>query len=703
MYRTQARRALDSYFSPGNLTALRELALRRTAQRVDEQLRSHMQAHAIAGPWPAGDRVLVCVSEDPRSAGLVRYAKRTADRLHAPWTALSIETPRTQRLSEAERSRIAEGLRTAERLGAEALTLPGGVRIADDILAYAQQNNVTHIVIGKSSRSRWFELLRGSVVHELVRRAGPISVHVIAGEALAPDPSQPDIETHIEQNAAIWPYGVAAIAVALALGISRLAVPLLGLETVDLIFISAVLGVAVTYGLMPSLFASVLASLAYNFFFLPPLYTFTITSPTNVASFLFFLFVAIVASNLAASVRRQMLTAKSRARTTEALYAYSRKLSGIATLDDLLWASAFQIASMLKIDVVLLLPENGRLELKTAYPPDDVVDEADLGAAKWAFERNTPAGRGSDTLTGAKRLFLPIGTARGPVGVIGLTRASGAPLLTPDDRRLVDALGDQAAIAIERIGLQREAGQVRIAAETERLRSALLASLSHDLKTPLASITGAATSLRQYDELYDAKQRRDLIGMIESEAERLARFVANLLDMAKLSSGSIELKREPADIGEVIATALSRSEDRLKDRQVAVEVPVDLPMLSLDVVLFEQVLVNLIDNAARYSPSGSPLTVSAAQTGDEIEIRVIDEGPGIPIEELERVFERFHRVPQAERRPGAGLGLAISKGFIEALGGSIRAENRTGRSGAVMIVSFPSAMSVAPAATGEPL
>ena len=300
-----------------------------------------------------------------------------------------------------------------------------------------------------------------------------------------------------------------------------------------------------------------------------------------------------------------------RARTTEALYSYARKIAGIATLDDLLFAALHQIAAMLKLDVVFLLPEDGRLVMRAAWPPEDTLDDADMGAAKWAFENNKPAGRGADTLTGAKRLFLPIGTARGSIGVIGLTRASGTPLLSPDERRLFDALTDQTAIAIERIVLARDTDQARISAERERLRSALLASLSHDLKTPLASITGAATALRQYDELYDAKQRDDLIGMIETEADRLARFVANLLDMARLSSGPIELRREPVDIGELVATALQRRADLLRERSVGLDIPSDLPMLSLDAVLFEQVLVNLIDNAARYSPQGSALTIKA--------------------------------------------------------------------------------------------
>lgn len=529
-------------------------------------------------------------------------------------------------------------------------------------------------------------------MHDLVRLSGAISVHVIAGDLVGQESSAGTAPAQPGDQFPLAPFLVAACGVGMALAIGKLVEPLLGVETIDLIFLSAVLGVAIAYGLRPSIFASVLASLAYNFFFLPPIYTFTIASPTNVAAFVFFLVISVVGSNLAALVRSQMLTARSRARTTEALYSYARKIAGIATLDDLLWASLHQIAAMLKVDVVLLLPADGRLAMRAAWPPEDTLDDADMGAAKWSFENNKPAGRGADTLTGAKRLFLPIGTARGSIGVIGLTRPGGTPLLTPDERRLFYALADQTAIAIERIVLARDTDRARISAETERLRSVLLASLSHDLKTPLASITGAATALRQYDELYDPRQRRDLIGMIEAEAERLGRFVANLLDMAKLSSGSIELQREPTDVGEVVATALRRCSDVLQDRKVEVEIPADLPMLSLDPVLFEQILFNLLDNAARYSPPYSTVTIGAGAGPDGVAVRVVDEGPGIPNEELERVFERFHRLPRADRTSGTGLGLAIAKRFVEALGGSIIAGNRTDRSGTVMTITFPAAL-----------
>src|SRR6202051_2955838 len=415
----QAERALQHFFSPAKLTALRELALRRTADRVDEQLLAEMQAHAISGPWPAGERILGCGSEDRRAGRLVRYAKRLADRLHAPFTALAIETPRSQQLSEEERDRVADALRLAERLGGEGITIPASARhIADDVLNFAHDNNVTQIVLGKSTRTRWFEILHGSVVHDLVRRRGNISVHVIAGDQLTGEPL-PKKNIRTAEHAPAFdplPYLAAVLAVAVALGLGLLIQHLLGgIETVDLVFLTAIVVIAVRYGLLPSLTASVLASLCYNFFFLPPIYTFTIADPVNVAAFVLFTIVAVLVSHVAARGRTQTVAAHGRVRTLESLYAFSRKLAGAGTLDDVLWATAYQAALMLNVRAVLLLPENGTIAVKAGYPPEDTLGDADLAAANWVWENNRSAGRGSDTLPGAKRLVLPTRTRRGRI------------------------------------------------------------------------------------------------------------------------------------------------------------------------------------------------------------------------------------------------------------------------------------------------
>jgi two-component system sensor histidine kinase KdpD len=684
-----AARALKHYFSPGNLTALRELALRRTAQRVDDQLVTHMQAYAIEGPWPAGERVLVCVSEDPRAAGLVRHAKRFADRLRAPWTALSVETSRMARLPEPDRDRIASTLRLAQALGGDAATLPGTRRsIAEDVIAYARENNVTQIVIGKSDRSRWFEMLHGSVVHDLVRRAGTIGVHVVAGEELPPGEQRPTSPDAPEPEP--WPYLAATAAAALALGLALLVEPWIGVESVDLIFLTAVVGMAVRFGLWPSLATVILASLAYNFFFLPPTWTFTIADPTNVAALLLFALVAVVVSNLAARARDQAVAARQRARTTEALYGFSRKLATSGTLDDVLWATAYQIAAMTRLSCVLVLPEKGELAVAAAYPPEDTLDPADLAAAKWTFESATPAGRGADTLPGARRLFLPLRTVRATIGVIGLDSPREGPLLSPDARRLLDALTDQAALAIERVQLVADLDRARLAAETDRLRQALLTSISHDLKTPLAAILGSAGALRDLDGSLSGQDKTELLGTLIEESERLNRFIANLLDMTRLEAGALTPNLAPHDLGEVAASAIRRAGPVLAHLDVELTLAGDLPMLRIDPILLEQALFNLLDNAAKYAGSGGCLRVEVAREGDEIVLRLTDEGPGLPVTDLERVFDKFYRVRKGDSvRAGTGLGLAIARGFVEAMGGRLTARNREDRSGAVFTIAFP--------------
>ncbi|UFZ03775.1 sensor histidine kinase KdpD [Bradyrhizobium ontarionense] len=694
----QAERALEHYFSPGNLTALRELALRRTAERVDEQLLDHMQAHAIAGPWAAGERILVCISDDPRAAGLVRYAKRLADRVHAPWTAVTIETRRNLQLSDAQRDRLADTLRLAETLGGEALAIPGvGRRIADDLISFAQGNNVTQIIIGKASRSRLFEIIRGSVVHDLVRRAGNISIHVIAGDEAAETTNTPVQTRALSEPLRPQPYLMALLITAVGLGLAELIQPFFGIENVDLVFLTAVVGVAVRYGLWPSLLASLAASLSYNFFFLPPIYTFTITDPTNVAAFFFFMLIAILVSNVAAPVRVQADSATMRIRTTEQLYAFSRKLAGTATLDDVLWATAYQAALMLKVRVVLLLPQDGKLVVMTGYPPEDQLDDADLAAASWAFANDRAAGRGSDTLPGAKRLFLPMRTGRGLIGVIGIDDDRTGPLLTPDQRRLLDALMDQGALAIERVLLVEDMDKVKRTMEQDRLRSALLTSISHDLKTPLASVLGAASTMRDLAARLSEQEKLDLLATVIDESERLNRFIANLLDMTKLESGAIVPNTALHDLGEIIGSALRRASKILSGHKVALALAADLPMLELDAVLFEQVLFNLLDNAAKYAPADTTIELRSQREGSWVVLEVCDEGEGIPPEEVDHVFDKFYRVQKGDQvRPGTGLGLAISRGFVEAMHGRMTAGNRADRSGAVLTIRLPVPAQVRP-------
>ncbi len=689
----QAERALEHFFSPPNLTALRELALRRTAERVDEQLLTEMQARAIPGPWAAGERILVCISEDPRAAGLIRYAKRLADRLHGPWTALYVESRRSLQLTEEERDRIADTLRLAEALGGEAVTIPSAdQRIADDVIRYAQTNNATQIIIGKSTRTRWFEILHGSVVHDLVRRSGNISVHVIAGDTIAGEPIPKKTVRAAQGTEAIdpRPYMAALLTVAAAVGVGVLLWPWIGLENIGLVFLTAIVGIAVRFGLWPSLLASVVSALCYNFFFTEPYYAFTISDPKDVIAVVFFTIVALVVSNVAARARTQAVAAMGRARTTESLYAFSRKLAGVGTLDDVLWATAYQTALMLKVRVVLLLPEDGSIAVRAGYPPEDMLDEADLAAANWAWQNNRSAGRGSDTLPGAKRLFLPMRTGRGAIGVVGIDSDKPGPLLTPDQRRLLDALIDQGALAIERVFLVEDVDRAKRTIEADRLRSALLTSISHDLKTPLAAVLGAAGALRDLSSALTDAEKADLLATIIDESERLNRFIANLLDMTKLESGAIAPNAALHDLGEIIGSALRRTSKILARHHVELDLAPGLPMLNLDAVLFEQVLFNLLDNAAKYSPDGTTIRIQSWRDQDSVCLQVLDEGDGIPSAELEHIFDKFYRTEKGDQvRAGTGLGLAISRGFVEAMHGTITAGNRTDRTGAVFAIRLP--------------
>jgi two-component system, OmpR family, sensor histidine kinase KdpD len=682
----QAQRAIQRFFRLGNLTALRQLALRRTAERVDEQMQTYMQAHAIPGPWPAGERLLVCVSSSPHSPRLVRAARRMADRRHAEWLAVYVETPRHHRLSDADRDRLGQTLRLAEQLGGEVVAIPGH-NVAEDLIRYARSRNVTEVIIGKSLRSRWSELWRGSVVYDIIRKSGDIAVYVIneADEGSQRTPTSPAF-----QRPAVRTYFLSAWAVCLAAVTAKILESFLALPNLSMVFLIAVLFSAVTWGLGPSILASILSLLAYNFFFVEPIYTFTVANPQDILSLVIFLITAVLTSNLAARVRHQADAAKHREARTAALYALSRQIAGAAGLDDVLQVIVTQVAQILGAKVVVLLPAADQLVLKGGHPADLQLTMAERAAATWAWQHHQPAGRGADTLPGGEWFYLPLATAHSTVGVLGLQYDPPEMVLSPDQRRLLEALAGQAAVAIERTRLVREMEQARLLTETERLRDALLSTISHDLRTPLVSIIGAVSSLLTYGATYDEGARQELLLTIQEEAERLNRFVGNLLDMMRLESGALELKREWVEIGDVIGTALSRLSRSLGQHRLVIEVDPDLPMLRFDFVLIEHVLVNLLENAAKYSQPETKICVRARREGQAIIVDVADEGIGIPVGERERIFDKFYRVQRGDRQgAGTGLGLSICRGIVEAHGGHITARSPAHGPGAVFTVTFP--------------
>jgi two-component system sensor histidine kinase KdpD len=688
-----AERAAQNYFVPGNLTALREMALRRTAQRVDDQMVHYMRAHAISGPWEASERVLVRVNERPGGVALVRYGRRLADRIHASWAAAYVETPAALHFTEEERDRVAEALRAAVRLGGQAVTIPA-TNVADGIVDYAHANNFTHIVTSTTRRTWWETLLRRSTTFEIIRRAGGVSVHVVPEQLTAALRGKP-APSRVPQSAhGLKPYlmGTLYVTAAVTVGISLN--HLFDVTHVGLIFILAVLASAVQFGRWPALYVSGMAALAFNFFFLDPRYTFVIANAEDAVVLVTFAIVALITSNLTARMRAQALVARDRATVTESLYQFSGKLAAVYALDDILWATSFQIAQMLKVRVVVLLPENGRLTVRAGYPPDDVLDDSEIAAADWVWAHATPAGRGADSLPGAKRLYLPMRTGRGAVGVIGLDNDKPGPLLTPDQQRLFDALADQAALAIERVQLADDVEQSRLAAETEKLRGALLTSISHDLRTPLSVMLGAASSLKDLGAALDPAAHRELVATIEEEGQRLNRFIANLLDMTRLESGAVIPHLDATDVGDVVGSAAARAGRVLGSHGLAVAVEPDLPLVKLDPVLFEQVLFNLLDNAGKYALPQTTVTLAARREGPALVLTVSDQGPGIPPGDVERIFDKFYRVRAGDKkRAGTGLGLAIARGFVEAMGGTLTAANRqapeSGRTGAVFTITLP--------------
>lgn len=670
----EATRALGHFFSKSNLTALRELALRRAAQAVDAQMLEHVRANALAGSFAVGERIVVAVSEHPHAAGLVRAGKRLADALKAPWAAVHIETQRNQHFTDADRRQLADTLALASRLGAETASIPA-TGVAEGIRDYCRNARATQIVIGKSSRSWWFELRHGSVVDRLVRTIGEVAVHVMpSGEPASPAPAR---NAGGEQAPGQWgrpvDYVWTLMMVCALTVLGRLLVEAIDLGNIALLYLVPVMFAAATFGLRAGLFAGLASSLAYNFFFLPPTGTLTVNNPENVISILVLLGVAIVTSQFAARVKAQADLAGSSSRQNAALASFSRQLTASATQDELMQAICADVARLLDVRTALLLPSANGPDLQAAYPPEDRLDQIELAAAQWAIDNEQPAGRGSSTLTASDWLFHPLrasaASGRGVLGVLGIAREDAGDPLRSDQVPLLMSLLDQASIALDRMALEEESHKARQVGERDRLRSALLSSVSHDLRTPLTTIISAAQELRKHAS-------SDLVEVIDTEAQRLNRFVANLLDMARVEAGALPMKVEATDLFDAVAGAVHDTRASLHGRPVEVDIVPDIPLVRLDPVLLHHCLINLLDNAGRYGDPGTPIVIRCRRLPDALALSVIDHGPGIPPGQEKRVFETFTRLEGSDRvRHGTGLGLAIVKGFAEAMGLTVEAAN----------------------------
>ena len=681
----QAGEAVQRFFRKGNLIALRELALRTTAARVDAQMEVYRRDHAVPGTWPVAERILVCVSPSPLATRVVRAARRMAAGLRAEWVVVNVETPGNARLSEADRDRVVQTFRLAEQLGAETTTLTGH-DVSAEVLTYARQRNVTRIVLGKPARPRWREALFGSVVNELVRQSGDIDVYVITGEREGTPPAA------VERPAppTDWRgHGQAVGIAALSTAVAWLMLPYFAPANLIMVYLLGTVLAAARLGRGPAILASVLSVAAFDFFFVPPYLTFAVSDTQYFVTFGVMLLVAIVISTLTARIRDQAQAARQRERRTALLYSMTRDLVSQQGLDELLQAAARHIAEVFGRPVAVLLPDaEGRLVRRGGDLILGAEDGSELAVARWVQEHGQIAGRGSATLPGARALYLPLRAGRGTVGVLGIEPLSDHALAIPEQLHLLETFAAQTALAIERVGLVEEAQQARVQSETERLRNSLLSAVSHDLRTPLATITGSASALVEQEAQLDASARRELAQAIQEEADRLNRLVHNLLEMTRLESGGIRVRKDWHPLEEVVGSALARVEKHLGERRVDISLSPNLPLVPLDPLLIEQVLINLLDNAVKYTPEASPVEISASVEDAAVRVTVADRGPGFAPGEEARIFEKFYRGHDAGARTGAGLGLAIARGIVEAHGGRITAESRPG-GGAVFRFSLP--------------
>jgi two-component system, OmpR family, sensor histidine kinase KdpD len=684
-----ARLAQQNFFTIGNLTALRELALRRTAARVDDQMVDYLRQHAIEGPWETSERLLVCVGPDVFSQEVVRTASRLATGLNASFVAVTVQRAGREESDPVRAKRLEEALRLAERLGGQAERLVGQ-DLPAEVLQYAQRENITQIVVGRSRAGLLATLAGRSLSSAIVLRAKNIGVHVVVGGA---DKDEPTPRRWRWARVAGAPTGAlaalvsVAIAVALGYGLDQW----LHLPNLSMIFLAAVLFCAVRFGLRSAVAAAILSFFAYDFFFIEPRYEISIAEPQEFFALLIFLAVAVFTGLLAGRARDQAQSVRDNARTTQSIYELSRKLSGAAALDDILLAATIYIHKTLGARyVVMMLPEDGELNLSSAWPPIDRLDAGEASAARWCFDKGEPAGSGTGTLPIVRFQFRPLITTRGVGGVCGVEAADPHAIVSPELDRALNLILEQTAIAIDRALLVKDSVKTAALEENEKLRTTLLSSLSHDLRTPLASITGAVTTLRQFGETMAPVQRSDLLASIEEEAARLMRFVANLLDMSRIEAGALTPRRDYVDVAEAVRASVERARKVFPGAQIATNLARDLPLIKGDSNLLEQVLFNLFDNAQKYG-GGAGALVHARRVGADVQISVTDEGPGVKPADLERIFEKFYQGGRSDgRKAGTGLGLSIARGLIEAMGGTIRAESPAARRrGTRIVVQLP--------------
>jgi len=681
----QAAVAIEKFFRPGNLMALRELSLRRTAARVDDQMRAYMETQSIAGPWPTAERLLVCVSGSPFSEQLIRATRRLAEELKAPWHTVYIETPGSDRQTRENRERVWQDLRFAESLGAQVATLTA-TSVPDAVVEYAARHNVTRIVVGKPSRSRWQELLHPPIVDQIIRRSISSDVFVVR---INTEGRQGGTQQQVKHPHHAHPYGypAAALLVAAATLLCGLVSRFLEPTNLVMVYLLAVVVAAVRLGRRPAMLTAFLGVLAFDFFFVAPHITFVVADTQYLITFAGLLMVGLVISSLVARAQERADVIRVREIQTASLYYLSRDLAAAADIVTVLQAVTRNVEEALNARAVIFLPEGERLE-QLATSEGLQLNSKEQAVADWAFRNRQPAGCGTETLISAELIYLPLQTPASQLGVLGVQMVDALDYRSTESRRLLDAFATQAAMAIERVQFSHQAEQAQILQARENLERALLNSISHDLRTPLVTVTGVLASLRDEGAQFSEQVRHELLDTAAGESERLNRFVGNLLDMTRIEAGAIRLNRELCDLQDLVGCAMAAVKQRVGNRAVLIKLPDDLPMVPMDLVLMTQVLVNLLDNALKYSPLEGRIEISARLERDWLLLEIADQGPGVPEQDLKRVFDKFYRIPVPEGVAGTGLGLSICKGIVEAHDGTIRAINRA-NGGLLMVIRLP--------------
>jgi two-component system sensor histidine kinase KdpD len=674
----QAMRALEKFFRKGNLTALRELSLRRAADRVDNQMLSYMQKKDIPGPWPTKERILVCISSHPMGERLIRSGKRLAEDLNAEWFVLFVETPQHTRMPMENHLRVQGFLRMAEELGAKVSSICDS-SVADAVISFSRQHNVTKIIAGKPYRPRWFELLRGSVIDQIIHESGSIDVYVVSDDASI---SRHNTDLPLRIHSPVWRYVASIVLITLLTLVGFPLHKVLDPTNLVMLYLLGVVLSAVYLGKGPSILSSFLSVLAFDFFFVNPRFTFTVDDTQYLLTFLGLFAVGLIISSTAALLRDQIDLLNRRNVQTQTLYDLSRGLTSAISLAQVLSIAHSACALTMNRDSVILLPEDEKL-LPKITSQGLQMDESDLAVAEWAFKNRRPAGFGTDTLPASAALFVPLLTAQGSVGTIGIKQLPKEPLFTIDQKMLLEGLANLTALAIERAMLVDAAAQSEMLRNTEKLQTALLNSISHELRTPLASITGVLTSLAESEKQRGSAHKMSTAMKIElltsatDQARQLNHLMENLLNTTRLESGSLRLNISPSDLQDVIGSVLDQFSSRLKDRHIELDIPPSFPLINCDAVLIAQVISNLLDNACKYSPDGSPLQISVSQKDLMAEVSICDSGNGVAENEQEMIFAKFYRGSNHKNANGTGLGLSICKGIVEAHNGWIRANTNS--------------------------